>query len=154
MKVHDYAHVSGGSEADKRAHAESPKSLQCSSASLGKSGEKTVKTNFVFGQVVDFGALAPNTIALDGAVQGPQIDAASRRFSFDHHAGCTRLVTLATCQQVALALELGLVVDEATEVVINDLDADTVVGVFINSFEALQGFTQQFAKFFERKDKD
>lgn len=87
--------------------------------------------NFTFGQVLGFDALNPNTIALDGAVQGPQIDAGSRRFSFDHHAGCTRLVTLATCQQVATALQLGLVVDEETIVVINDIDADTVLAVWL-----------------------
>lgn len=89
------------------------------------------KINFVFGQVLDFAALASNSIALDGAVQGPAVDAGSRKFSFDHHAGCTRLVTLATCQQVATALKLGLVVDEDTQVYINDLDADTVLGVWL-----------------------
>ena len=90
-----------------------------------------MKINFVFGQILGFEALPKNTIALDGAVQGPAVDAAARRFSFDHHAGCTRLVTLATCQQVATALTLGLVVDEETEVVINDLDADTVLAVWL-----------------------
>ncbi|MFA5945578.1 MAG: hypothetical protein WC802_01550 [Patescibacteria group bacterium] len=87
--------------------------------------------NFVFGQVLAFEALASNAIALDGAVQGPAVDAAARRFSFDHHAGCVRLVTLATCQQVAVAIRLGLVVDDKTEVVINDLDADTVLAVWL-----------------------
>lgn len=89
------------------------------------------RINFVFGQVIGFDALKPNTIALDGAVQGPHVDAANRRFSFDHHAGCTRLVTLATCQQVAVALALGLVVDDDTEIVINDIDADTVMAVWL-----------------------
>lgn len=90
-----------------------------------------MKINFVFGQVSEFASLPANSIALDGAVQGPQIDAAARKFSFDHHAGCTRLVTLATCQQVATAIKLGLVVDEGTEVFINDLDADTVLAVWL-----------------------
>lgn len=89
------------------------------------------KINFVFGQVISFDSLPSNSIALDGAVQGPAIDASGRRFSFDHHAGCTRMVTLATCQQVVVALQLGLVVDEATEVMINDLDADTVLSVWL-----------------------
>lgn len=89
------------------------------------------KINFVFGQVVEFAILSSNSIALDGAVQGPQMDAATRRFSFDHHAGCLRFVTLATCQQVATALRLGLVVDAETEVVINDIDADTVLAVWL-----------------------
>lgn len=90
-----------------------------------------LKRNFVFGQVLSFSDLPTNAIALDGAVQGPQVDAAGRKFSFDHHAGCTRLVTLATCQQVAIALKLGLVVDAETEIYINDLDADTVLSVWL-----------------------
>lgn len=89
------------------------------------------RINFVFGQTLAFDSLAPNTIALDGTVQGPQIDATGRRFSFDHHAGCIRLVTLATCQQVATALTLGMVVDEETTILINDLDADTVLAVWL-----------------------
>ena len=86
---------------------------------------------FAFGQVLSFDNLSNNSVALDGAVQGPQADPTRRRFSFDHHAGCLRLVTLATCQQVAVAIELGLVVDEATTVHINDLDADTVLSVWL-----------------------
>ena len=90
-----------------------------------------MKINFVFGQVIDFANLPANSIALDGAVQGPQIDAVSRKFSFDHHTGCTRLVTLASCQQVATALRLGLVVDDETQVFVNDLDADTSLSVWL-----------------------
>lgn len=90
-----------------------------------------MRINFTFGQVLDFGTLPANSIALDGACQGPAVDAATRRFSFDHHAGCVRLVTLATCQQVATAIRLGLVVDEQTEVVINDIDADTTLSVWL-----------------------
>jgi len=89
------------------------------------------KINFSYGQVVEFETLTPNTIALDGAVQGPKMDPKTRRFSFDHHAECERMVTLATCQQVHTALHLGLVVDEETEIVINDIDADTVVSVWL-----------------------
>jgi len=86
---------------------------------------------FAFGQVVSFESLSDNTVALDGAVQGPHADPGRRRFSFDHHGGCLRLVTLATCQQVDVALELGLVVSRDTKVVINDLDADTVLAVWL-----------------------
>jgi len=93
---------------------------------------------FEYGKVRTFDALASNTIALDGAVQGPAADPATRRYSFDHHGGCLRLVTLATCQQVAVALSLGLVVDRNTNVVINDIDADTVVSVWLLR-DALRG---------------
>ena len=87
--------------------------------------------NFQYGKVWSFSDLPNNSIALDGAVQGPQVDPTARRFSFDHHGGCVRLVTLSTCQQVWLALKLGLVVDDKTAVYINDLDADTVLSVWL-----------------------
>ncbi len=71
--------------------------------------------------------LPPRAVALDGAVQGPEFGAEGR-VSFDHHAGCIRLVTDATCTQVATALRLGLN-PAGREVFINDLDADTAVSV-------------------------
>lgn len=90
-----------------------------------------MKIDFEYGRVLRFEDLPPGGIALDGAVQGPQVDAVLRRFSFDHHAGCLRLVTLSTCEQVLLALKLGLVVDEETTVFINDIDADTAMAVWL-----------------------
>jgi hypothetical protein len=90
-----------------------------------------MKITFDYGKVWQFEELPANSIALDGAVQGPRVEPATRRFSFDHHGGCLRLVTLATCQQVLTALKLGLVVDAETTVFVNDLDADTVVSVWL-----------------------
>lgn len=90
-----------------------------------------MKIHFIFGQIIAFDTLPTNSIALDGACQGPKIDAATRRFSFDHHADCIRMVTLATCQQVALGLKMGLVVDEQTQIYVNDLDADTSLSVWL-----------------------
>lgn len=90
-----------------------------------------MKTTFVFGQTRSFDSLPANSIALDGAVQAPRLDPANRRYSFDHHDGCTRFATLATCQQVALAIRMGLVVDGETEVFVNDLDADTMVSLWL-----------------------
>ena len=81
---------------------------------------------------MSFDSLAHNTIAIDGAVQGPYLDPATRRYSFDHHANCVRLITLASCQQVFCALYLGgLIVDEETSVLINELDADTIMSVWL-----------------------
>jgi hypothetical protein len=77
-----------------------------------------------------FEDLPPDTIALDGAVQGPRVDAAARRFSFDHHAGCIRLVTSATCQQVLDAIVLGLD-PSGMDVLLNDLDGDSVLSVWL-----------------------
>lgn len=83
------------------------------------------------GNVTSFDNLNPNTIALDGVVQGPALDPKNRRFSFDHHAGCTRLVTKATCEQVREAIILGLPIDTDTIVLVNDIDADTVMSVWL-----------------------
>jgi len=82
------------------------------------------------GHVWSFHELPPRSIALDGAVQGPQLDPATRRYSFDHHAGCVRLVTSATCRQVWDALLLGLN-PTGYRVLLNDLDGDTVLSVFL-----------------------
>lgn len=70
------------------------------------------------------------SIALDGAVQGPQLDNQRRVYSFDHHAGCLRHVTSATCEQVRDALLLGL--DPAGfQVFLNDVDADSVLSLWL-----------------------
>jgi hypothetical protein len=90
-----------------------------------------LNVSFEYGSTLPFEAIPSNGIALDGAVQGPQIDSAARRYSFDHHAGCIRMVTLATCQQVLLAIQIGLVVDEDTIVFVNDIDADTVLSTWL-----------------------
>jgi hypothetical protein len=77
-----------------------------------------------------FEELPDDSIALDGAVQGPRLDPVTRRYSFDHHAGCLRLVTSATCRQVFDAILLGLE-PEGMNVFVNDLDGDTVLSVWL-----------------------
>lgn len=89
------------------------------------------KIEFNKGLVVAFQSLTPNTVALDGYVQGPALDPEGRRFSFDHHAGCLRLVTKATCEQVREAIILGLPVDDDTSILVNDVDGDTVVACWL-----------------------
>ena len=90
-----------------------------------------MRIHFEYGRTWSFDELPDNSIALDGAVQAPQIDNDRRRYSFDHHAGVSRFVALATCQQVALALEMGLTVDDDTVVYVNDLDSDTMVSLWL-----------------------
>ncbi|WP_239313705.1 MULTISPECIES: hypothetical protein [unclassified Frankia] len=80
------------------------------------------------GRVVPLRELPPYSIALDGLVQGPQLDLDGRRLSFDHHGDCVRLVTSATCRQVLDALLLGLD-PSAYTVYVNDIDADTALAV-------------------------
>lgn len=70
------------------------------------------------------------SIALDGAVAGPLLDPVRQRYSFDHHAGCLRLVTSATCQQVLDAILMGLE-PVGHRVFLNDLDADTVLSTWL-----------------------
>lgn len=82
------------------------------------------------GKTVAFEDLPDYSLALDGYVQGPAIDVTRRRYSFDHHAGCLRLVTKATCAQVLDALILGLDPSRMT-VYLNDIDADTVLAVWL-----------------------
>lgn len=76
------------------------------------------------------GELGERTIALDGAVAVPGLDPTGQRYSFDHHAGCLRLITSATCRQVWDALLLGLD-PKGFCVVINHVDADVVLSVWL-----------------------
>jgi hypothetical protein len=82
------------------------------------------------GVTVPFSDLPAYSLALDGYVQGPSIDVEAHKYSFDHHAGCLRLVTKATCAQVLDALILGLDPHPMT-VYLNDIDADTVLAVWL-----------------------
>lgn len=82
------------------------------------------------GHTVPFGELPKYALALDGYVQGPAVDVENHRYSFDHHAGCIRLVTKATCAQVFDALALGLNPQKYTAY-LNDVDADTVLAVWL-----------------------
>ncbi len=85
---------------------------------------------FERGMTWSFDALPDRAIALDGAVQGPRIDAERARFSFDHHAGCIRHATLSTCEMTFDAIRVGL--DPAGfTIYLNDLDADTVLATWL-----------------------
>jgi hypothetical protein len=82
------------------------------------------------GTIVPFEALPPCSIALDGYVQGPAIDADGERYSFDHHGGCVRHATRATAEQVRDAVILGLDPSGFT-VLANDVDLDTSLSVWL-----------------------
>jgi hypothetical protein len=73
------------------------------------------------------------TIFLDGAAQSePFIDAQRRVMNLDHHQGCVRPFTLATCEQ-ALALVLrGLDLREKPWTIhANDADLDIVLAIWV-----------------------
>jgi hypothetical protein len=84
-----------------------------------------------YGMTITPDDMEPGHLYLDGACQGPAVDFTKPAISFDHHAGCVRSFTLATCQQVDTALRLGLDVSAYHTVVMNDLDADTVVAAWL-----------------------
>lgn len=89
------------------------------------------------------------TIFLDGVFTGaPFIDNENRRYSFDHHAGCVRSFTLATCEQTAIMLLKGLplAVGEWT-IYVNEPDLDSILAawVLLNHSELLQN-DQEYLK--------
>lgn len=93
-------------------------------------GVRRGDVRFEYGLVVWRGEMEEGTIYLDGVVQGPVIDNERRSFSFDHHGDCVRLATLSTCEQVWVALKLGLD-PQGLKVVLNDLDADASVALWL-----------------------
>ena len=82
------------------------------------------------GKVWEAAEVSSQTIALDGAIQGPVIDNDRKVYSFDHHANVVRHVTTATCQQVLDALLLGLD-PQGFDILVNDVDGDTVLSVWL-----------------------
>ena len=82
------------------------------------------------GRTVPFEELPPRSVALDGYVLGPRIDAETERYSFDHHGDCVRHATRASAEQVHDALVLGLQPKHLT-VYLNDIDLDTALAVWL-----------------------
>ncbi len=81
------------------------------------------------------------TIFLDGAFGGaPFLDNERWQYSLDHHEGCVRPFTLATCQQAAVMLLKGLPVGEGEwRLLVNqpDLDALLAAWLFMNHQDVL-----------------
>ncbi len=82
------------------------------------------------GRTVPFEALPPRSVALDGYVLGPCIDAERERYSFDHHGDCVRHATRATAEQVHDAIALGFE-PRCLTVYLNDVDLDTALAVWL-----------------------
>jgi hypothetical protein len=75
----------------------------------------------------------PGTIFLDGAAQGePFLDAARDVYNLDHHEGCVRAFTLATCEQAIVLLRRGLDLRRRDFTVhANGVDLDTVLAIWV-----------------------
>jgi hypothetical protein len=77
--------------------------------------------------------LPRGTILLDGAFGGPPFyDNRRRRYSLDHHAGCVRSFTLASCEQAAVVLYQGMpLADGLWNLVINGIDLDSILAAWL-----------------------
>jgi hypothetical protein len=75
----------------------------------------------------------PGTIYLDGAAQGePFVDAERDVYNLDHHEGCVRAFTLATCEQAIVLLRRGLDLRRRDfRVYANGVDLDTVLAIWV-----------------------
>ena len=75
----------------------------------------------------------PRTIFLDGVYGGPPFcDNQARHYSLDHHAGCIRGFTLATCEQAVVMLLQGLPLGVGDwSVYVNDPDLDSLLAAWV-----------------------
>jgi hypothetical protein len=73
------------------------------------------------------------TIFLDGAAEGePFLDVAQRVYNLDHHEGCIRAFTLATCEQAFVMVRKGLDLNAGEWTVhANEPDLDTVLAIWV-----------------------
>jgi hypothetical protein len=76
---------------------------------------------------------APGSIFLDGAAQGePFLDPKREVYNLDHHEGCVRSFTLATCEQAMVLIRKGLDLRKRDwTVYANDADLDTVLAIWV-----------------------
>ncbi len=73
------------------------------------------------------------TIFLDGSAQdAPFMDAQRRVYNLDHHEGCVRAFTLATCEQAMVLVRKGLDLKGGEwSVVAGEPDLDTVLAIWV-----------------------
>ena len=76
---------------------------------------------------------AEGTIYLDGAAQGePFLDLEKRIYNLDHHEGCVRPFTLATCEQALVLMVRGLDMREKPwQVYANEPDLDALMAIWV-----------------------
>ena len=75
----------------------------------------------------------PQSIFLDGVFTGPAfLDNEARQYSLDHHAGCVRAFTLATCEQACVMLMQRLPLWEGTwSLYVNEPDLDSLLAAWV-----------------------
>jgi len=75
----------------------------------------------------------PGTIYLDGVAQAePFLDHEKKVYNLDHHEGCVRTFTLATCEQALIMCVKGLDLrDREWKIFANEPDLDTILSIWI-----------------------
>jgi hypothetical protein len=75
----------------------------------------------------------PGTIFLDGAAQGePFVDPQRGVYNLDHHEGCVRAFTLATCEQAMVLVRKGLDLRRRDwTIYANDVDLDALLAIWV-----------------------
>jgi hypothetical protein len=75
----------------------------------------------------------PGTIYLDGVAQAePFLDHERKVYNLDHHEGCVRTFTLATCEQALIMCVKGLDLREREwKIFANEPDLDTILAIWI-----------------------
>ncbi len=73
------------------------------------------------------------TLLLDGAGQfSPLVDDLRHLYNLDHHAGCQRAFTLATCEQALILVLKGLDLDKGDwTIYVNEPDLDTLFAIWV-----------------------
>ncbi|WP_319407312.1 type II CAAX prenyl endopeptidase Rce1 family protein [uncultured Desulfosarcina sp.] len=75
----------------------------------------------------------PGTIFLDGVAQAePFLDHEKKVYNLDHHEGCVRTFTLATCEQALIMCVKGLDLrDREWKIFANEPDLDTILSIWL-----------------------
>jgi hypothetical protein len=93
--------------------------------------EVRIRRDFAFSEAAAR-ELGKRVILLDGAGSfGPLLDNKNLLYNLDHHSGCERTITLATCEQALLLVHGGLDLSEGDwTIYANDPDLDTVLALW------------------------
>lgn len=91
-----------------------------------------INRNFAFSEA-EARRLGERVILLDGAgAFGPMVDDSRLLFNLDHHQGCLRAFTLATCEQALILVLKGVELDKGDwTLYANEPDLDTVFALWV-----------------------
>jgi len=92
----------------------------------------SIEQSYAFNET-DARKLGERIIFLDGAAQfGPLLDDDKQFYNLDHHQGCLRVFTLATCEQAMILVLKGLELDKGDWLIYaNEPDLDTLFAIWV-----------------------